>query len=307
MQKYGIVIHGGAGPDSDFIKKHKKEYHKALKEAANAGYKILQDGGSAVDAVQAAVMYMEDCPLFNAGCGAELTEMGKVEMCASIMDGKKEASGAVATVRNIKNPVWLARQVMDQTKDVYISETGADRLAREVGAEMMPDYYFITDNALESLKKKKEKGDNDDGSGEHGTVGAVACDSKGNIAAATSTGGLANCNEGRVADSSMIGVGTFAHNATCAVSCTGTGEYTIRNVIAHDISAVVEYKGYNVKDAAQFVVHEKNGNIDGDLGVICMDAQADWTIEFNTERMHRAWRVCDMDEPTTAIYPDEGT
>jgi beta-aspartyl-peptidase (threonine type) len=226
--------------------------------------------------------------------------MGKVEMYSSIMDGKNLASGAVATVKNIKNPVWLARQVMDQTKDTYISDTGALAFARKVNAEMCPDYYFMTEHALEDLKKKKED-EKSETIGGHGTVGAVACDQEGNIAAATSTGGLANCNEGRVADSSIIGVGTFANNDTCAVSCTGTGEYTIRNVIAHDLSAVTEYKGYSVEDAAQFVVHEKDGGVDGDLGVILIDKDANFALAFNTPRMHRAWKMSDG-EKGNAVY-----
>jgi beta-aspartyl-peptidase (threonine type) len=297
MAKIAIAIHGGAGPDSEFIRQHKEDYEKALKEAVTVGYSILEKGGSAMDAVEAAVNYMEDCPLFNAGCGAALTEMGKVEMCASIMDGKNTNSGAVAIVKNVKNPVSLARKVLEHTEHIYLGDQGAKNFAMEIDAKMEPDYYFITQHALDQVKKKKEEEGQDTGrkrKGGHGTVGAVACDRHGNIAAATSTGGTENSKEGRIGDSSMIGIGSYANNKTCAVSSTGDGEYCIRGVVCHDVSAVVEYKGLAIGEAVKYVLHEKNGDIDGDMGIICVDAKANIAMEYNSERMHRGWQSTDL-------------
>lgn len=293
MSKIAIAVHGGAGPDSEFIRKHKNDYEKALKEAVTAGYSILEKGGTAMDAVEAAVNYMEDCPLFNAGKGAALTEMGKVEMCASIMNGENINSGAVAIVKNVRNPVSLARAVLEKTEHIYIGHDGATNFAREIGARLEPDYYFITDHMLEAVKKKKKDEEQGQKKKSHGTVGAVACDKNGNIAAATSTGGTENSRDCRIGDSSMVGIGSYANNKTCAVSSTGDGEYCIRAVVCHDVSAVVEYKGLSIAEAARFVIHEKNKGIDGDMGIICVDAAANIAIEFNSDRMHRGWQSSD--------------
>jgi L-asparaginase / beta-aspartyl-peptidase len=300
MGRIAIVIHGGAGGDSEFIREHEKEYHKALRDAAEAGYEVLEKEGSALDAVEEAIRFLEDCPLFNAGKGSALTEMGHAEMCASIMDGSNLNSGGVAIVRNVKNPISLARAVMEKTDHIYLGESGAMDFAREIDYEMMPDYYFVTEHQVEDLKKEREK-DEKEKTRKHGTVGASACDRKGNIAAGTSTGGLVNNKEGRIADASMVGVGSYANNKTCAVSCTGDGEYTIRGVAAHDVSAVMEYKGLDLQKACDFVIHEKNKDIDGDLGLIAVDREGNVAFSFNSERMHRAWRQ-EGDKAETGIY-----
>ncbi|HZI00199.1 MAG TPA: isoaspartyl peptidase/L-asparaginase, partial [Flavisolibacter sp.] len=277
MKKIAIVVHGGAGPDSDYIKEHIKEYEEGLREAVNAGYDILEQGGTAVDAVEAAVNYLEDNPLFNAGKGSALNEDAKVEMCASIMDGKERNCGAAAIVKGVRNPVTLARGIMEKTKHVYLGDTGACDFAEQMGLHLEPESYFVTEYQYESYQKAKEEqhgeptGSSKEKIHKHGTVGAVALDHEGNLAAATSTGGLEFCKRGRIADSSMIGVGTFADNDTCAVSTTGDGEYHMRFVSAFHIAALVEYKGLSIQEAARFLIHEKCNCVDADMGLIAVD------------------------------------
>jgi beta-aspartyl-peptidase (threonine type) len=298
MDTYAIVIHGGAGPDSQFIQKNKENYLKALKEAADVGYQLLEEGGSAVDAVEAAVNFMENNALFNCGRGSALNEKGEVEMGASVMDGQNLNSGAAAIIKNVKNPVTLARAIMDKSKHIYLGDSGAVEFAQNIGLQFMPDAYFITDHAWEEYAKATEEGKNTPGqAGEykvkrktHGTVGAVALDKKGNLAAATSTGGTENKTPGRIADSSMVGVGTYANNKTCAVSSTGDGEYHIQHVTAFHISALMEYRGLTLQQACHYFLHEKLKDVKGDMGLIAMDAQGNFALEFNSERMHRAWR-----------------
>jgi beta-aspartyl-peptidase (threonine type) len=312
MANIAIAVHGGAGPDSAYIKKNKEGYTQGLEEAVRTGYKILEEGGSALDAVEAAVKYLEDNPLFNAGRGSVLNENAEVEMEASIMDGKNKSCGAVAIVRHVKNPVTLARAVMEKTPHIYLGDMGALDFARQIGIEMRPDSYFITeynygqyehaaieakqeprDTAIVQLKRK-----------EHGTVGAVALDSAGNLAAATSTGGLENKKASRIGDSSIIGVGTYANNATCAVSCTGDGEYLIQHVTAFQLSAIMEYKGLSLQDACNYLIHEKCNGVEGDMGLIAIDPDGTVGIAFNSERMHRAWMT--SSEPLQVhIYPDD--
>jgi beta-aspartyl-peptidase (threonine type) len=274
-----------------------------LQEAANAGYAILQAGGAAVDAVEAAVNYLEDNPLFNAGRGSALNEHAEVEMDAAIMDGKDLSPGAVSIVKNVKNPVTLARAIKEKTKHIYMGDMGALEFAKQIGLKIMPEAYFITDHAFEEYMKSQKENPTIDDAGkfqvskkEHGTVGAVALDKDGNIAAATSTGGLENKKPSRIGDSSMIGVGCYANNKTCAVSSTGEGEILIKHVICYHLSCIVQYKGLPLKEAAHYLIHEELKDEDGDMGVITLDAQGNYAMEFNSERMHRAWKTSDGEQ-----------
>ncbi len=304
MNKIAIIIHGGAGPDSEFIHKNEKAYRKALEEAVNTGYDILKVGGHAVDAVEAAVNVMEDNPLFNSGRGSALNQKAEVEMDASIMNGETGKSGSVAIVKNVKNPVTLARGVMEKTAHIYLGDMGALEFAQKIGLQLRPEAYFITDHAFEQYSKAQQEAEGD-GIGQageyqvarktHGTVGAVAVDSRGNVAAATSTGGTENKVPGRIADSSIIGIGSYAHNGTCAVSCTGDGEVLIKHVVGFHISALMEYKGLEVQQACDFLIHEKCKNEKGDMGLIAADSKGNIAHAFNSERMHRAWRTADED------------
>ncbi len=311
MKKIAIAVHGGAGPDSPFIKAHKKAYEKGIEEALEAGYNILQHEGSAVEAVEAAICALENNPLFNAGRGSAINAKGEVEMCASVMDGKTLNSGAVAIVKNVKNPVMLARSVMQNTKYIYLGGEGALDYAKRTAIELEPDSYFVTEHQYDEYeKKRKEAGDSNRQIAEeqinnrmHGTVGAVALDIHGNLAAATSTGGTAYCKEGRIADSSMVGVGTYASNETCAVSCTGDGEYLIRGVLAHSVSEYMRLAHKTVKEACKHVVHTDHKNIDGDMGVIALDQNGNVAMEFNCARMHRGWITAKG--KTVKIYRDE--
>ncbi|HEY0039293.1 MAG TPA: isoaspartyl peptidase/L-asparaginase [Flavisolibacter sp.] len=311
MAKFAIAVHGGAGPDSEFIQKHQKEYKEALKEALDVGYRVLEDGGSAVDAVEAAVNFFEDNSIFNAGRGSALNEKAQVEMDASIMNGADIKSGAVSIVKNVKNPVTLARAIMEKTKHIYLGDMGALEFARKIGLKIMPEAYFITDHAFEQyLSAVQEEKNTIEEAGEyqvkvkeHGTVGAVALDKDGNIAAATSTGGVENKVPGRIGDTSMIGVGTYANNKTCAVSTTGDGELHIKHVSAFHISALVEYKGYTVKEAAHHLIKEKCKDEEGDMGLIAIDPQGNVALEFNSDRMHRGYRTSDG-EQFVGIYPE---
>jgi len=310
MTKIAVAVHGGAGPDSDFIKQHLKEYKEGLKEAINETYTMLKEGSDAVDAVETAIKILEDNPLFNAGKGSALTENGEVEMCASIMNGFDLKCGAVAIVKNIRNPINLARQIMDKTKHIYLGSVGAAGFAKQLNLPMEPDAYFITGRQLEQYREAKKK-ENDNGqqsaitqlNKKHGTVGAVALDLKGNLAAGTSTGGLDFCKAGRIADSSMIGAGTYANNQTCAVSTTGDGELHIQYVTAFHISALMEYKGMSLQEACHYLIHEKCKHINGDMGLIAVDGNGNLVAEFNTQRMHRAMRS-DTQDLIVESYPE---
>jgi beta-aspartyl-peptidase (threonine type) len=295
QKKIAIAIHGGAEPDSEFVRTNLKEYEESLREAILAGYNVLKKNGSAVDAVEAAVNELEDNPLFNSGKGSALNEKGEVEMCASIMDGKTLSGGAVAIVKNVKNPISLARSVMEKTKYLYLGGPGAISYAQKIKAELRPDAYFITEHQyklFEEVVKKQgltKLAEEEVGSRMHGTVGAVALDHHGNIAAATSTGGTQGCKEGRIGDSSMIGTGTYADNKTCAVSGTGDGEYLIRGVIAHSVAMAIKYGKLSLKDACDFIINSENKGIKGDLGIIALNAEGEVSIQFNSDLMHRAW------------------
>jgi beta-aspartyl-peptidase (threonine type) len=290
QQSFAMAIHGGAGPDSDYIRKHVDAYKKGLEEAAIAGREILRAGGSAIDAVERAVISLEDNPLFNAGRGSAINSHGKVEMSASIMDGAERKAGAVSVIRCVKNPVSLSRYIMEKSHHVLLTGEGAMELARDADLALEPDAYFITEHQYDAFIKERDKNLPDVYLKQrvHGTVGAVALDMGGNLAAATSTGGTTNCLRGRISDSCVIGAGCFADNRTCAVSATGDGECIIKGVIAYDICALVEHKRFSLQRAADEVVHVRNKDIDGDIGVICINPLGEIVMSFNSQRMHRA-------------------
>jgi len=310
MGKLAIAVHGGAGPDSEFIKKHVKEYKRGLKDALTIGYRILEDGGTALDAVEATVKSFEDNPLFNAGRGSALNEKAEVEMDASIMNGKDMKCGAVSILKNVKNPITLARVIMEKTSHIYLADMGALEFAQKVGLEVMPEAYFITDHAFDEYQKAlKESSNTMQEAGEyqvkrktHGTVGAVAVDKDGNVAAATSTGGTENKVPGRIGDSALIGVGSYANNKTCAVSSTGDGEVLMRNVMAFHVSSLMQYKGMTLKKACHYLMHQELKDAKGDMGIIAVDPKGNIAIEFNSERMHRGFKTAV--EEYVAIYPD---
>lgn len=312
MNKIAIAVHGGAGPDSEHIKKNQAGYKKGIEEAVNAGYKILEEGGSALDAVEAAVNYLEDNALFNAGRGSALNERAEVEMDASIMNGDGRKSGAVSIVKNVKNPVTLARAIMEKTRHIYLGDMGALDFAHQIKLKLEPEAYFITDYAWEQYQQKAaEEGPGEHDAAEvqlkrkgHGTVGAVAVDQQGNVAAATSTGGLENKKAGRIGDSSMIGVGSYADNRTCAVSSTGDGEVLIKNITCFHVASLVKYKGLSLKDACHYFLHVECKDEEGDMGIIAVDPQGNVCLEFKAERMHRGWKTSDGDLQV-AIYKNE--
>jgi len=295
MKTFSIAIHGGAGtlvkgmmtPDLE------AEYKRALQLALTEGYRVLENDRNAVEAVEVAVKFLEDSHLFNAGKGSVFTAAGTHEMDASIMDGKTLEAGAVSLITGIKNPVALAKDVMEKSEHVFLAGDGAMQFAKQLDYEIKDASYFYdefrhnqwleikdTDNfQLDHSTKKDSK---------FGTVGAVACDKDGNIAAATSTGGMTNKKWGRVGDSPMIGSGNYANNRTCAVSCTGSGEFFIRAVVAYDVSCLMEYKGLSLEEASQEVVHKRLLEIKGDGGLIAVDTNGNIAMPFNTEGMYRA-------------------
>ncbi len=281
---FGLVIHGGAGTITKENMTPEKEmaYTEKLKEALNAGYFILEENGSALDAVEAAIRILEDSPLFNAGKGAVFTHAGTNELDASIMDGSNLKAGAVAGVKTIKNPISAARKVMEKTWHVLLVGEGADVFASKQGLEIVDPKYFFTEHRWNSLQKTKSK------IKKHGTVGCVSLDKQGNLAAGTSTGGMTNKQWGRIGDSPIIGAGTYANNKTCAVSATGTGEYFIRANATHDISAMIEYKQYSLKKAAEKAIN-KVEELGGSGGVICLDTKGNIAMPFNTKGMFRGY------------------
>ena len=289
-QSVAIAVHGGAGEDSAFIKNNKEAYEAGLKEAILEGYAILQKGGSALDAVTAAVISLENNILFNAGRGSAFNNAGQVEMDASIMNGADLKAGATAMVSNVKNPVVLAREIMTNTNHVFIAGKDADDFAKDRKLLLAEDSYFKTPHQQEEyLKTKAESIEAKLKKVIKGTVGAVALDSAGNLASATSTGGTPGSLPGRIGDSCIIGAGCYANNKTCAVSGTGDGEFLITGVIAHSIATVVELKALPLQEACDYVVHQKNKDVQGDIGVISINQKGDVGISFNSERMHRAW------------------
>jgi beta-aspartyl-peptidase (threonine type) len=291
MKNIAIAIHGGASERTPFIRKHAKEIEASLAKITEHGYRILAKGGSALDAVEAVVVMLEDDPLFNAGKGSALNSKGEVEMDAAIMNGKNRKAGAVSMVRNVKNPIGLARIIMNKTRHVFLSGYGALEVAHNEKICLEPDSYFITDsqyaeyerlhtheNIQQILQKKLL-----------GTVGAVALDKRGNLAAGTSTGGTSNCLPGRIGDSCVIGGGCYANNATCAVSGTGVGETLITGVVAHTISMIVELQHVSIQEACDHVMHDRNNRYKGHIGVISVTPTGEFGISYNTKIMKRAW------------------
>lgn len=335
MSNIAIAIHGGAGTilKSLMTSDLEREYRDGLEEALNIGWKILSNGGTALDAVEQTVCSLENFHLFNAGRGSVFTHDGKNEMDASIMDGRKLDAGAIAFVRNVKNPIKLARLVMEKTPHILLAAEGANQFAAEMGVEFAPDEYFFTQHRWEQLLKARNEGivqlDHSgeatnsssvssarsvssvasktaaDGTTEYtegtekteaqapqmkGTVGAVACDRAGNLAAATSTGGMTNKKFGRVGDTALIGAGTYADNSTCAVSCTGYGEFFILGVTAFDVAARIKYKGLDLERAASETIARLT-EIGGDGGFIAVDANGNVVLPFNCEGMYRGFRT----------------
>ncbi|HXG83592.1 MAG TPA: isoaspartyl peptidase/L-asparaginase [Pyrinomonadaceae bacterium] len=305
--KTAIAVHGGAGTilKSEMTFSLEDEYRDGLETALREGWKILQNGGSALDAVEAAVVALEDFPLFNAGRGAVFNHDGKNEMDACLMNGENRETGAVAFIRNVKNPIKVARLVMERTEHILLAGTGANEFAEEMNIGFEPDEYFFTEvryqqllkarrentvqldhtveeseiNASKSALEKEKK---------FGTVGAVACDAKGNVAAATSTGGMTNKKFGRIGDTPLVGAGTYADNNTCAVSCTGHGEFFMTELAAYDVAALMKYKNLNLKDAAIEVV-EKLRVIGGEGGLIAVDSGGNLALPFNSAGMYRGF------------------
>jgi beta-aspartyl-peptidase (threonine type) len=306
MSKFTIVIHGGAGTilKKDMTPELESAYSQGLKAALDAGYAVLEQGGAAVNAVKAALVILEDNVLFNAGRGSVFTKKGVQEMDAAIMDGKTLEAGAVAGVRNVRNPIMLATEVMLHSNHVFLSGKGANDFAIKQGVKLEPDEYFFSQFRYDQWKSIR---DSDNYSLDHthqkleelmrdkkfGTVGAVACDYEGNIAAATSTGGMTNKKYGRIGDSPIIGIGTYANNRTCAISCTGHGEPFIRTVAAYDVSCLMEYKGLSLHDAMNIVVNEKLPKLDGEGGMIGVDAAGNHAMVLNSAGMYRGYRSSD--------------
>jgi beta-aspartyl-peptidase (threonine type) len=294
---YSIAIHGGAGaiPADLFRKDQGASYRTSLSTVLDAGFAILERGGTSLDAVTCAVRALEDDPLFNAGHGAALTREGWAELDAAVMDGKDQRAGAVASVRHVKNPVDLARRVMEKSRHVLLVSVGAEEFALEEGIALMPNTYFRTDERKQQLASEQEGRRVSDlmptgPVGTQGTVGAVALDKHGNLAAATSTGGMTNKRQGRVGDSPIIGAGTYAKNGVCAISATGHGEYFIRAVAAYHMASAVEYRGLSLSTAAHELIHTRIPALGGNGGVIAIGAQGEIVMDFNTDGMFRAAR-----------------
>jgi len=315
MSKFTIAIHGGSGTilKSSMSPELEAAYLQGLNDALEEGYKTLASGGEALQAVRAAVIVLENNILFNAGRGSVFTKTGTHEMDASIMDGRNLSAGAVAAVANIRNPIELALGVMKKSEHVFLSGKGAEEFARQNGIAFEPDEYFFSQFRYDQWQAIK---DSDDTALDHniipeisnekssfakatednkkfGTVGAVACDVHGNLAAATSTGGMTNKQYGRIGDSPIIGIGTYANNKTCAISCTGHGEPFIKAVAAYDVSCLMEYKGLSLEAAMKTVVMDKLMKIDGEGGMIGVDANGNATLMFNSEGMYRGMKSSD--------------
>ncbi|MCC7503557.1 MAG: isoaspartyl peptidase/L-asparaginase [Flavobacteriales bacterium] len=293
MSTFALAIHGGAGtiPKEEMPPTREKAYRQGLEDALKAGHAVLSAGGAALDAVEAAVRSLEDCPLFNAGRGAVFNADGQHEMDASIMSGVDLRAGAVAGVHNVKNPVGLARLVMDNSGHVLISGMGAFEFAHQQRVPLEDDQYFFDQFRYDQWMKVKGTEtfqlDHSDGGKKFGTVGAVALDVNGHLAAATSTGGMTNKRYQRIGDSPIIGAGTYANDASCAISCTGHGESFIRAVVAHDVHALMSYKGLSLAEAVRIVVHEKLPPLDGEGGLIAVDHIGNLVLDFNSSGMYR--------------------
>lgn len=307
---YSIAIHGGAGTinRSNMDEEKSLQYHDALKAATQAGLDILSKGGTALDAVTNSVISLENCPLFNAGKGAVYTHDQKHEMDASIMNGANLAAGAVTMAQHIKNPVLLARTIMEKSEHVFLCGLGAEEFARIQNLTFETEDYFNTDfryqQLLDAIREDKIALDhNINTEKKFGTVGAVAKDMHGNLAAATSTGGMTNKRFNRIGDSPVIGAGTYANNLTCGISCTGHGEFFLRGVVAYDVSCLMEYKGMSLQEACEEVILKKQVQLGGEGGLIGVDKFGKMALVFNSEGMYRAW-ANSKDHIQTAIYGD---
>ncbi|HEX7830034.1 MAG TPA: isoaspartyl peptidase/L-asparaginase [Thermoanaerobaculia bacterium] len=310
--KVMLVVHGGAGTITrkSMTPEMEKQYREGLEQALRTGHGVLAKGGTSVDAVEATIRVLEDNPLFNAGKGAVFTHEGKNELDAAIMDGRNKKAGSVAGVTIIRNPISAARAVMDKSPHVMMVGKGAELFATKMGLEIVDPSYFWTERRWKSLQDALQKeakpqadlvvpGDPK----KFGTVGCVALDQSGNLAAGTSTGGMTDKQYGRVGDAPIIGAGTYAENESCAVSATGHGEFFIRWTVAHDIAALVKYKGMTVQQAGDEVIHKKLEPVKGEGGVIILDAKGNFAMPFNSEGMYRGWIGADG-EPHVLIYKD---
>lgn len=296
--EYAIVIHGGAGTieRSSMDEATEKAYHEALNQALDAGEDILKNGGKSIDAVVAAIKVMEDSPLFNAGKGAVFTNDGKNELDASIMTGDTQMAGAAGSITTIKNPITLARAIMERSEHVMMIGKGAEQFAANCGLEIVLPSYFYTERRWNSLQQilqedesKTQLSEDEKGNKKHGTVGCVALDKYGNIVAGTSTGGMTNKKFNRIGDAPIIGAGTYADNNTCGVSCTGHGEYFIRYTVARDIAALMEYKGLTLSAACDTIINKKMVEKGGEGGLIAIDKDGNIEMPFNSAGMYRGW------------------
>lgn len=317
MQPITIAIHGGAGTilKSDMTPALEEAYHAGLEEALDKGYALLEQGGTAVDAIRAAITSLENNVLFNAGKGSVFTKKGVQEMDAAIMDGSNLEAGAIAGVRNVMNPIELAYEVMVNSNHVFLSGKGANDFAIKQGLKLMPDEYFFSQFRYDQWREIR---DSDNYSLDHthqdlaelmkdkkfGTVGAVALDQYGNLAAATSTGGMTNKKYGRIGDSPVIGAGTYANNQTCAISCTGHGEPFLRCVAAYNVHALMAYKGINLQEAMAEVVHQTLPSLEGIGGMIGVDKEGQVSMQFNSAGMYRAYKTSAGDKKI-AIYKQD--
>ncbi len=291
---FAIVVHGGAGTilKENMTDEIEKAYKQKLEEALNIGYSILKQNGTSIDAVEATIKILEDSELFNAGKGSVLSNNEEVEMDASIMTGYNLNAGAVSGIKKIRNPITLARKVMEESEHVFLSGSGAEDFALSKGFKLIDNSNFITNRRLKSLKNIKKRESNDDN--KFGTVGCVAIDKNGNITSGTSTGGMTNKKWNRIGDVPIIGAGTYANNQTCGISSTGWGEYFIRNVVAYDISAQIEYNKISIKNAAKNTL-KKVKELGGSGGVIGIDKNLNIIMEFNTEGMYRGFKKSNGD------------
>ena len=314
---FGIVIHGGAGTilRKNMTPEKEANYRAVLAEAIQVGYEILKAGGSSQKAVEKTIHIMEDSPLFNAGKGAVLNANASIELDASFMNGKSLDAGAISGVRTVKHPISAAIKVMEASPHVMLSGSGADTFASEQGLEIVTPEYFYTERRINALKKVQESTNANETTLKpqeneflkqqlYGTVGCVALDLSGNLAAGTSTGGMTNKKWNRIGDAPIIGAGTYANNATCAISATGWGEFFIRSVVAHDISAIMEYKGLSIQEAAYEVIHNKVAKLGGDGGVVGIDRNGNAMMEMNTPGMYRA-QMDALGNLKVKIYQDE--
>lgn len=311
--KLALAIHGGAGTilRTEMSSEREAAYTNGLRQALARGWQVLEGGGASLDTVEAAVRALEDNPLFNAGRGSVFTHDGRHEMDASIMSGVDLSAGAVAAVEGVMNPIILARRVMEASEHILLCGEGAEEFAREVGVEFArPEYFhdaFRYEQLLQARREHTVQLDHAPAQADHtpakkfGTVGAVACDAQGNLAAATSTGGMTNKRFGRIGDTPLIGMGTYADNKTCAVSCTGHGEFFMRAVVAYDVACLMKYRGLSLVEACEQVVNVTLREMKGEGGLIAVDAAGNITLPFNSEGMYRAW-VTSGQEIQVAIY-----